>query len=248
MFFPTRIALLLTLLILTASVQAHALTVITENNPPFSFTANYQPTGIATDIFLIMARRSGIKMDRSDIQIWPWARGYKEIQENDSVILFPMAKTDSRKDLFQWIGPIMPSKSCMIARAHSGFQINDLKRDTDELRIGTIRDSASEQFVLKNGLDLNRLQRVHSIKLNIKKLIEGRIDAMLLLEATLLYTIQDMGLTSDEFEVVNTLFSSQLYFAASKDMNPDLVRKLQHSLDELRQENTVDTIIEDYLH
>jgi len=244
----TNILFGLAVLALALPAYAQDITVITEFNPPFNFGSQEHPTGIATEIFVRMARRAGLNLKRQDIRIWPWARGYEEIQKRPNVILFAMARTKSREDLFQWIGPIMPLKSTIIARADSDISITDLRTDARRYRIGTIRDSASEQYLIKNGANPDDLQRVHDIRLNIKKLMEGRIDLMLVMEATLLHTIQSMGLTSDEFEVVHTLFSADLYYATSKDMHPDTVQRLQQALDDLRTEVFVDSIIEDFLH
>jgi ABC-type amino acid transport substrate-binding protein len=55
-----------------------------------------------------------------------------------------------------------------------------------------------------------------------------------------------MGLDPDDFEMVYRLMSVDLYYAASRDMAPDVVRKLQSALDSLRADGSVARIIEKY--
>jgi polar amino acid transport system substrate-binding protein len=238
--------LILFLLLGPVAVGAQGVRVITEYNPPFNFGTGEGASGIATDLFLRMADRAGIDVERRDIRVWPWARGYREILEKPDVILYSMARTPSRSPLFQWIGPIMPLRSSLFALKARGIVIQDPVDSAGLYRYGSMRASASEQELLRLGVPPGRLDSVHDRTLNIRKLAQGHIDVLASNESATLYSIRQMGLDPNRFEVVYRLMSVELYYAASPDMDPALVRRLQAALDSLKADGTADRIIKNY--
>jgi polar amino acid transport system substrate-binding protein len=243
-----RLCPLLILLFLfgPAPAGAQEVRVVTEFNPPFTFDTRDGASGIATDLFLRMAARAEIDVERKDIRVWPWARGYKEILEKSDVILYAMARTPGRERLFQWIGPIMPLHSSLFALKARGITIKDPAEEAGLYRYGTMRASASEQKMIQLGVPAGRMDSVHDRKLNIRKLLQGHIDVLVGNEPATLYTIRQMGLDPAQFEVVHRLMSVELYYAASLDMDPSLVRRLQAALDSLRADGSVERIIARY--
>ena len=243
-----RLCHLLILFVLLGPVVAGAqgVRVLTEFNPPFNFDTREGASGIATDLFLRMADRAGLAVERKDIHVWPWARGYKEILEKPDVILYAMARTPAREDLFQWIGPIMPLRSSLFALKARRVVITDPVESAGLYRYGTMRASASEQRMIEMGVPMGRMDSVHDRTLNIRKLVQGHIDVLAGNETATLYTIRLMDLDPDRFEVVYRLMSVDLYYAASPDMDPAVVRRLQAALDSLKADGSVDRIIENY--
>ncbi|WP_338668383.1 substrate-binding periplasmic protein [Pseudodesulfovibrio methanolicus] len=243
-----RLCTLLILFLLLGPGPAGAadVRVITENNPPLNFAGTGGPSGLATDLFLLMAGRAGLKVARKDIQVWPRARGYREIQEKSDVILYAMARTAAREKLFRWIGPIMPLHTSLFALKSRGIVIKDPVKGAWEYRYGTIRSSASEQELIRLGVPPHRLESVHDRTLNIRKLLLGHIDIMVANEPATFYSIRRMDLNPDDFEPVYRLMSSNLYYAASRDLDPALVLRLQSALDGLKADGTAARIIESY--
>jgi len=238
--------LILLLLLGPAAAEAGGVRVLTEFNPPFNFDTREGPSGIATDLFLRMADRAGIEVERKDIRVWPWARGYKEMLEKPDVILYAMARTSGREDLFQWIGPIMPVNSSLFAMKSHKIVIRDPVESAGLYRYGTMRASASEQMMTEMGVPAGRMDSVHDRKLNIRKLVQGHIDVLASNETATWYTIRQMGLDPNRFEVVYRIMCNDLYYAASPDMDPAVVQRLQSALDSLRADGSVARIIENY--
>lgn len=238
--------LLLFLCLMAPAALAQDLVIITEENPPYNYCEGGVATGIAVDIFLLAAEKAGLDIDREAIQFWPWARGYQEAQRKPNVILFSTARFEARVPLFQWIGPFVSFKSCIYSLKGAGIRFTGTQTDAETLRIGTVRDSGSEQHLIRKGYNHTLLKRVHSQRLNIKKLMDGRIDAMPAIEGNMFYDIKRMGLSADSFEEVKVLFSTALYFTASRDMDPAIVARLQEALDDLKADGTVSRIIHTY--
>lgn len=230
-------------LLLTAS-HAHAaqLLVLTEQSPPLSFERGGKVVGVATEIFEEMCRRAGIDMAGDGVAIWPWARSYEEVKNRDNVVLYSMARTELRESLFQWVGPIIDLRCTLVARKRTRMTFEDYQQVVREYAIGTVRQSAPEQQLIKEGVNKALLHRVHDMTLNVKKLSEGRLDGLFFNEPAIFHTIKELGLDSNDYEVVHTLMQLPLYYAVSRGTDPDIVCKLQGALDAMKSDGAVDRI------
>lgn len=229
-----------------SNAQAARLLVLTEHSPPLSFERKGQAVGVSTDIFLEMCRRAGIDVTRDDVAVWPWARSYDETLHSPDVVLYSMARTEQRESLFQWVGPIIQLRCTLVARKRTGMEFTDIRQSVIDYRIGTVRESAPEQRLIKKGIPPSLLHRVHDMTLNVKKLAEGRIDGLFFNEPAIFHTIKSQGLDSDEYEVVHTMMQLPLYYAVSRGTDPALVQKLQEALDAMRAEGVVEEIRSTY--
>lgn len=253
MFYMFRMKVILQTALLLCLLSPYAfaasepkLVVYTEHNPPFNFELYDEIVGISTDIFLKMTARADMEFRRCNILLWPWARAYQELQHEPNVILFSAARTPIRENLFQWIGPIYNLECSLVARKDRGVSIENLREDVLKYKIGTVRESAPEQILIAKGIPPAHFQRVHDLDLNVRKLADGRIDALLFNEPAILYGIKRLGLNSDEYEVVHVVFAAPLYYAVSRQTDSAIVNRLQKALDELRSEGVVDAIVEEY--
>ncbi|WP_319541754.1 transporter substrate-binding domain-containing protein [uncultured Pseudodesulfovibrio sp.] len=225
-----------------SSARAEDLIFLTEENPPFNHMKAGSVSGVATDVLLRMTEIANIPLNREEVILLPWARGYQRLLNSPNVILYSMAKTSSRKGLFQWIGPIVNVKSVLIARKDSGIRINNLISDSNGRVIGTIRGSASEHVILSKGVSPNAIQRLHNLKLNVQKLKNGRVDMVAMPEAAFLYHVKELGYDPDLFENVHTLLETSLYYGVSRGMDPALVNRLQKALDQLTASGEINRI------
>ena len=227
-------------------VQAQTLLAMAEENPPYCYTSKGRPMGVAVELFEKMTQQAQIDCPVESIRFWPWARGYEEVQVNRNAILFPMARTVEREALVQWIGPIQTLKASFIARKASKITFQSIDQVTEKYIVGTIRDSAAEQMLVSMGVAQNKIHSVHSINLNIRKLLKGRIDLLLVNEAAFFHSLESMGHNADEYEVVHPFLDTTLYFAANKDMDRDVVRRLQKALDSIKNSGQQTTILSKY--
>lgn len=226
--------------------QADNLIFLTEENPPFNHTKSGVISGVATDVLLRMTALTHIHLKRDEIQVVPWARGYQKLQDSSNVILYSMARTHDREKLFQWIGPIMKVKGVLIARKSAKIKINNIIADTHIHTIGTLRESASEHVLISKGVPGYTMQRLHDLKLNVRKLMTGRVDMVAMTETAFRYHAKELGYDPDLFEVVFTLMEGDFYYAASKDIDPAIVNSLQKALDQLKASGEIDSTLSRY--
>jgi polar amino acid transport system substrate-binding protein len=219
---------------------------MTEQYPPYNQMNDNKIQGIAVDVLAAMLKRAKSNLTRENIEMLPWARGYKRVQNEPNTSLFSTTRTEERESLFKWVGPIAPNIVGLIARKDKNIKIASVQ-DMKKYQIGVIRDDVGEQILVKAGISIDTLERVADTKQNIKKLNRGRIDLIAYGVNVALWEIKSMGLNPEEFETVYSLSSGQLYFAFHIDTENSIIQKLQNVLDELKSDGEYQKIMDQYV-
>ena len=124
------------------------LTIFTENLPNLNYIKDGELVGLSVDIVKEIQKRVG---SHEQIKVLPWARAYKMALQEENVVLFSMTHTESRKDLFKWICPLVTKRDILVAKKGSGIAINSLEDAKKVKRIGTIRDDSKERLLKSHG-------------------------------------------------------------------------------------------------
>jgi len=219
---------------------------MTEQYPPYNHEEDNKLQGIAVDTLALMLQRAGSKQTREDIEMLPWARGYKRVQLEPNTCLFSTTRTEEREDLFKWVGPIGPITVGLIARKERGIKI-DSAEDMKKYKIGTIRDDVAELYLVNAGISVDNMDRVAETILNIKKLNRGRIDLWAYGESGAMWELKANGFSPADYESVHVLHSQELYFAFHKDTSDSAIAKLQAALDSIKADGEYDKILDRYL-
>ena len=230
---------------------APTILVMTEDLPPFNFEEGSQITGISTEVVRHIFQQGGFKMTQGDIQLYPWARAYHDVKHFPNTALFSMARTAEREDLFLWVGPLLNVTIGVVAKKDRNIDIRSID-DFKNYRIGTVRDGAPEQLLIKAGVPLENLDRLALPEQNIRKLCSGRIDLFVFNVQTIQYKMVKLGIDPSDYETVYLLKTPSLYLALHKGTAPEIVEKLQKSLDGMKRpdKNGVvlfDKIVDKYL-
>ena len=211
-----------------------AVRLMTENLPPFNFIRDGQIVGMATEVVEAVFRQVGCPVEQGEIQMYPWTRAYYEVQHVPNTALYSMARTAEREDLFKWVGPISNVTIGVIAKKKRGIKITTAE-DFKKYQIGTVRDGAPEQLLIKAGVNTEQLNRLAFPKMNIKKLQTDRIDLFVFNVQTARYLMLTLGINPEDYETVFSLKKMDLYIGLHKDTSATLVTALQVALDEMKQ-------------
>ena len=235
----------------TCAQSGPSLLVMTEDLPPFNFMEDDQITGISTEVVRHVFSAVGVEMKQGDIQLYPWARAYHIIKHTPETALFSMARTAEREELFRWVGPLLNVTIGVVAKKERKINIQTVD-DFKHFQIGTVRDGAPEQLLIKAGVPLENLERLALPEQNIRKLCAGRIDLFVFSVQTVQYKMVKLGIDPGDYETVYILKTPSLYLALHKDTDPELIEKLQKSLDELKKPDKdgvipFDQIVDKYL-
>ena len=208
--------------------------IMTEELPPFNFTMDGKVHGISADTLLMLMERVGSPIARTEIKIIPWPRAYRKVLNTPKTMIFSAAKTEQREKLFKWVGPITDLTVGLMAHKSRNIKVNSVD-DLQGYKIGCIMDGAPEQLLLQASIDEKKLERLADPELNILKLQAGRVDMFAFNATTTRYLMMKLGIDPDEYEVVYTLKSAELYYAFNRDTDDRFIDRLNRELVELKK-------------
>ncbi|KIO38108.1 amino acid ABC transporter substrate-binding protein [Shewanella sp. cp20] len=209
------------------------LSYFTESYPPYNYRESHQLKGIAVDLLSAAAQRVDGQFDLRRIQLVPWARGYKLTRTGRNTVLFSTTRTPYREPLFDWVGPISATRVVIFARTDRGINITD-EDQLNGYTIGVIAQDIGEQALLAAGVAREQLRRAHEATSLVHMLRRERVDLWAYEEAVGRYLMKGEGVDIDEFEVVYTLKVSELYYAFSRDSDPEMRHRLQQGIDKVK--------------
>ena len=221
------------------------ISFMTEEYPPFNMKGNDGvATGIAVDVLVGMFEKLGVSKSAKDIEVLPWARAYKDVQEKPGTALFSMTHNEERDPLFAWVGPVAPTRISAFALKSKGLKIAS-EEDFRELSAAVIRDDIGDS--LAQNVGIATIDRAASNEQNIKKLNAGRVDIWIYEESVAQWQIKDFGFNPGDYEVVFVLSSGELDYAFHKDTDPAVIKQFQKALDEMKAEGAYQAILDKYL-
>ena len=226
---------------LLGTAVADELRIFTEEYPPYNYTENGVVTGLVTDVVREVAARVG---SVAEIRVLPWARAYDMIQRQDKIVLFSMTRTESREQLFKWVGPVAGNRWVFFARRDSTVTAPSLDLARKVGRIGVYLEDAVEIFLENEGF--TNLDSVADDDLNVPRLIHGRIDLWATGELPGRYKARRMGVEEKLTKVLD-IKEMELYIAFSRDVPDEVVALWQAALDSLKADGTYESIVQKYL-
>ncbi len=227
---------------------------MTEEYPPYNFTKDGKPTGIAVELLVEIFKKIGLKKSHSDIEVTKWARGVKSINEKPGTCLFATNLTKERKDILGWkfVYPIPQvseeSDNHLIARKGKGIKFNsedDIKKYGK--KIGVVRGDVGASFLTEVGISQGLIDAAADPDLMVKKMEKGRYDVISYGHTTAKTVMKKNGMDPDQFEIVYTFPNNPLGYAFHKGTDPGVLEKFQKALDELNSDGTSEKIRQKFL-
>ncbi len=193
------------------------LTVYAEQSFPLSYSdpdANEGVAGTATEFVHAVLRESGIPYE---ISIAPWIRAIRELETKENVLLYSMARTESRENQYIWIGALIPLDYYLFGSADQvGFE--DIKTQ----RIGVVRGDVVTNYLLTQGYSNLVFMNNPDNVLNLHR--RGRIDLFPFSVPGAEAFISGQGLNFGDYRPVAKLdqLSTELYLVLSRLSDPNV--------------------------
>lgn len=223
------------------SISARDLTYITEQYPPFNFQENGKLQGISVDLLEKVWEKMGLDLNKSIIKILPWTEGYQNVLDEKDTVLFAMARSPQREQLFKWAGPIAPFKTVIFAKKDRNIQIVS-SEDLKKYKIGVIRDDNAIQMLSDNGIKEEDLIIENTSTPIIDMLENGSLDAWAHGEIAGLWLIQQSGNNASDFSKPYVLGLTDAYYGFNKETPDSIVQSFQQALDYLKSNNDANGI------
>jgi len=215
------------------SSRSFPLKIYTEDSPPGNYALNGKPAGMAVEIVREILKRLG---EDADIEIVPWARGYRIALSRPNIALFSTTRLPQREKLFKWVGPLYIQQWGFYAKKGSGLKLNSFDEAKKVKRIGVYLNDAKGQFLKKNGF-VNLITTKKNIS-NIKHLINGDIDLWVSSDFNMPYLARQAGVDPDQLELVLPFRSVKNYIAFSNRTPDSVIAAWQKTFDTIKADGT----------
>ena len=214
---------------------AAALTLTTEEYPPFNYSADGGKTivGSSSELLREALRRSALQ---ATITLYPWQRAFNMALRDKDSCVYSTTRTAAREKRFKWVGPLADSTWVLFARADSPIQASTLA-ELKPFRIGGYQGDAKAAFLKAQGLTLDEAVNEEQ---NIRKLDAGRIE---LWAATSEYGPWYARKFGVGIKPVLVFQHVQMYAACNPAVPDDDIARLNDALEAMRQDGSFDRIM-----
>jgi polar amino acid transport system substrate-binding protein len=226
-----------------AAAPAQALTLFTEENPPFNFTEKGKLQGFVAEIVQGMATRAGIPVN---VEVLSWDRAYVRAQGQKDACLFATARLENRERLFLWVGPIATNPWAVYGKGDFALPIRSVK-DLAPSKIGTVLRDAKNEFLRENAV--NELRAVREDVQNPPRLLlphdhPEHID----LWVTDLYAGRDAAKAAKVTNIKLVFIANEqpLYLACSPQTDRKIVKALADALESMKADGALNRITAEY--
>ena len=226
-----------------AAPAAHALTLVTEENPPFNYTEQGRVVGLSTEIVSELGKRSGVPLQ---IKSMAWEDAYVAAQRDKETCIYSTARLENRERLFTWIGPIATNQWVLIAKRDFAGPVTKLE-DARKYRVGVVAKDAKVEFLMEKGV--TDLREVRDDGLVPPRLMLGRDDPNRLdLWATSAYGARRTAARANvkDLKVILNINKVPLFLACGRNTTPETVRALNQALEKATKDGAIRRIADQY--
>ena len=225
-----------------SALSATQLTVVTESSPPYHFLDNTgNVSGSVTKKVKALLDLAGVD---ADIQIYPWARAYKMVLDDDHTLIFSMAVTPGRKNKFHWIAEMTEFKLAVVGKKETeATNFSAVSSVLDGKTFAVQRDDIAYEWLIDKGLEEGKeLLVCADIACSWNYLLRDMVDYIIEDPALIPYTAKILEVDSDLIEVVAPIPELAVtgYLAGNKELDSAVVARLKSAAQQLGMAVTFD--------
>jgi polar amino acid transport system substrate-binding protein len=224
---------LLAALLGMSAASTQALTLTTEDYPPFNMFEQKKVVGISTDIVQEASKRAGVPVT---IQLLPWERALSMAKNDKDTCVYSAVRTAEREKLFKWIGPLTTDEISLFALVDSPIKLSSIA-DAKKYKVGAYNGDAYGDYLEKQGV---KLDRVVTDTQNLPKLVSGRIDLWVAGANSGPYKAAREGMQGK----IKSVFTagdpkdSQMYMACNPSVSDEVVKKFNDAVSAMEKDGT----------
>jgi len=227
------------IILLVASSHAYLakLNVVTESYPPFITIDKNEISGLVTQEVKDILNISDLQYT---LNAYPWARSYQMATNQPNTLIYSIIKSPERTPNFHWFCPIYQSSAAFAFKLAGNpidiSSIPSLKRSL----VGTARNGINHALLQKHGFELGKNLDVSATEdVNLKKLVNGRVDAIVQSTETINYRLKKLGyqdisiikgVAINKYQVLNHCM------ALSLNSDPIIVSKITRAFEQYQKQ------------
>jgi polar amino acid transport system substrate-binding protein len=216
-------------LIFSSAAFAAEFIAMTGPLPPYSINKGLHLKGISVDTLVMIMSLSGFPMETDDVKLMLWSHAFKKTQAGPKRIMLNVPKSVRYEKTFKWVGPIHVSKYVLIGRKGKKVSLSS-PTSLDAFKIATIRRSAPEKVLLKEGVSKSAIVSSSMHVSALRQLNNKQVDFFAYGNYSAAYLMKGMGMNLQNFKVYYTIKEVPLYYAFSRDTSDELIHRLNENL------------------
>lgn len=227
------------------SVMVHAqeIKVLTENYPPF----NYEHDGEVKGISSVVVQAIMDELDwKQEIEVLSWNRAHNLITNRPGYILFSMARSEKREDLFKWVGPLYKVTGYYYKKKGHLVKLEPFEEIKNNASVGVRQNSNPHHDLIDAGF--KHIVPLETPESYYRGLYYDRVDLIITSPWNLPFRAKKFNLPVEAFECTDIKHAtSELSIAFSKETPDEIIGQWQESLDKLRQNGELDRLMKEAL-
>jgi len=233
--------IILSILFFMNLIANDEIKMYTEHYPPYNMKdKDGKIVGSSIEVLDAVLKKMNSKQSIENVKLRSWAKSYAIAQKKKNAMVFSTTRTESREDLFKWVGPIAKATVGVVALKSKHVVINKVS-DFNKYRVGAVLKDIGELLLIDAGVDKKSIQYVKgedAINISFKKMQKNRIDMFAYNINVAFANARMEGFDTDKYEVVYTLKVGYQYFAFNKETDDKIIKKWQSALDAVKKDGT----------
>ncbi|WP_434626763.1 substrate-binding periplasmic protein [Chromobacterium sp. CV08] len=214
-----------------ACAAAPPLNILTEDDPPLSFVRDGRPAGLVVEVVREIQRRVG---NHDPILVVPWARAYRQAQQEPNTALFNTNRIAERERLFKWVGPVTVTQGSFFVRRDSKLTLDSLDGAKRLGQVLVVRDWYLQLALTAHGFA--NLKPIATPSQMVSMLMRGRADVIASENTTLPTQLRQLGYRPTDVRPAYTFIHTYGYIAFSPQTSDEVVRAWQRALDGMKRD------------
>jgi len=214
---------------LPGTIAPGRILMFAEENPPQNFLdEDGNLTGSSVD--MVKAMTNGTNLT-GPIEYTNWTDAYNNLLMVPNTMVFSTVRTESRENLFQWIGPVCKKRYCFYVPSWSEFHIITLNDARTLHKVGTVTGWASEKELL--DLDFENVVTFATPQEVFEKLMSEEITCAVLNDISMTSLAAEAAHSPKDYRQEAVLSEGQTYLAFSINTDPEYITRWKNAYNTL---------------
>ncbi|MBU2924984.1 transporter substrate-binding domain-containing protein [Colwellia sp. 4_MG-2023] len=233
-------SLVLYFCIFSLSAQEAILEVYTEDAYPLQYEEDGKIVGPATALIEKVLKEANINYE---IIIQPWARVYNTALLQPNVLIYSLARTKEREDLFSWLGPIQKVNYALYGFEGIKLTATDSFETINNFSLAVGRNSAFHHYLANKNL--TNIHLINNSEQSVRMLLANRVDLVTGSDLYFYEACQKQNLDCSQIKPIFPLKDLEvtLYLAASKKTDIEIIKRIQVAFDKIKSQAMSDPLL-----
>lgn len=222
------------------SVNAEEVKVVTEYLTPYQVkNADGSLGGFSTEVVKAIFKQANIT---PHFVVMPWARAYEVAKSEKNTMIFSIARTEERDELFHWLGGLTKEKLYFWGlKKNFSKAINNISQ-LKNFHIAASRNSNISQYLLKENF--NNIYFITVEEQSMKMFYSNRIDLLIETELNIKYRTEKLGFDFNKMRKLIAIdeLNNDLSIAMNLQSDLQLVLQLQQAYSEIKQKGIIKSL------